>query len=120
MILGSKATEVASVAANSAVFTGVDARRRPQREIRDVANGRGRIALQESSPNGDAFHEFLESWQWLGRSGTPEEVGYTALFLASPLASFITGATLLVSGGMELGMGTKQPFENLIRDRDDG
>jgi len=77
---------------------------------------RGRIALQDASPNGEAFHEFLESWQWLGRSGTPEEVGYTALFLASPLASFITGATLLVSGGMELGMGTKKPFENLIRD----
>jgi NAD(P)-dependent dehydrogenase (short-subunit alcohol dehydrogenase family) len=74
----------------------------------------GRRALQEHSPNGEAFHAFLESWQWLGRSGTPEEVGYAALFLASPLASFITGATLIVSGGMELGFGTKQPFHGLI------
>jgi NAD(P)-dependent dehydrogenase (short-subunit alcohol dehydrogenase family) len=77
---------------------------------------RGRIALQDASPDGKAFHEFLESWQWLGRSGTPEEVGYTALFLASPLASFVTGATLLVSGGMELGMGPKRPFSSLIRE----
>jgi NAD(P)-dependent dehydrogenase (short-subunit alcohol dehydrogenase family) len=74
----------------------------------------GRRALEERSPNGEAFHAFLESWQWLGRSGTPEEVGYAALFLASPLASFVTGATLIVSGGIELGFGTKQPFHGLI------
>jgi enoyl-[acyl-carrier-protein] reductase (NADH) len=54
-----------------------------------------------------------------GEERHAEEVGYTALFLASPLASFITGATLLVSGGMELGMGAKRPFENLIRAQDD-
>ncbi len=77
----------------------------------------GRRALQEAAPDGEAFHEFLESWQWLGRSGTPEEVGYAVLFLASPFASFITGTTLLISGGMELGQGPKQPFASLIADR---
>lgn len=35
----------------------------------------------------------------LKRWGTPEEMGGAALFLASPLASYITGQTLIVDGG---------------------
>jgi NAD(P)-dependent dehydrogenase (short-subunit alcohol dehydrogenase family) len=35
----------------------------------------------------------------LGRGGDPREVAQAAVFLASPLASYITGATLLVDGG---------------------
>lgn len=33
------------------------------------------------------------------RQGTPEEVAYAALFLASDEASFVTGASLVVDGG---------------------
>jgi 3-oxoacyl-[acyl-carrier protein] reductase len=35
----------------------------------------------------------------LGRRGEPEDIAHTALFLASPMASFITGQTLVVNGG---------------------
>ncbi|MBN2238414.1 MAG: SDR family oxidoreductase [Dehalococcoidales bacterium] len=38
----------------------------------------------------------------MGRVGTPEEIANTALFLASELSSFITGETILVSGGLPL------------------
>jgi len=36
----------------------------------------------------------------LGRFGTPEEIASTALFLASPAASYITGQTIIVDGGL--------------------
>jgi 3-oxoacyl-[acyl-carrier protein] reductase len=36
----------------------------------------------------------------LGRLGTPEDIAYTALFLASNAASYITGATIDVNGGI--------------------
>ena len=36
----------------------------------------------------------------LGRLGTPEDVAGAVVFLASPAASYITGQTLLVDGGM--------------------
>jgi NAD(P)-dependent dehydrogenase (short-subunit alcohol dehydrogenase family) len=38
----------------------------------------------------------------LGRVGTPNDIAGAALFLASELSSFVTGVSMLVSGGMPL------------------
>lgn len=38
----------------------------------------------------------------MGRMGTADEIGAAALFLASPEAAYITGATLHVNGGMAM------------------
>jgi 3-oxoacyl-[acyl-carrier protein] reductase len=40
----------------------------------------------------------------MGRMGTPEEFARAAAFLVSPAASYITGVSLLVDGGMYRGM----------------
>ncbi|PYO56077.1 MAG: 3-oxoacyl-ACP reductase, partial [Candidatus Rokuibacteriota bacterium] len=39
----------------------------------------------------------------LARWGTPDDVASAVLFLASPQASFITGETLIVGGGVVMG-----------------
>lgn len=53
--------------------------------------------------HGDKTGDFLEqmaAFHPLGRVGTPEDIAYAALFLASDEASWITGAILPVDGGI--------------------
>ena len=52
------------------------------------ADGEGQRALRRAVP--------------LGRYGTVDEIGHAAAFLASPLAAYVTGARLVVDGGMNL------------------
>jgi NAD(P)-dependent dehydrogenase (short-subunit alcohol dehydrogenase family) len=55
----------------------------------------------------DAFEEYSNHVQWMGRGGESEEVGKACYFLASDLGSFVTGIELLVTGGYEIGEGYK-------------
>ncbi|MFP6607304.1 MAG: SDR family oxidoreductase, partial [Myxococcota bacterium] len=50
----------------------------------------------------------------LGRLGTPRDIGDTCLYLASPLASYVSGANLLVHGGGEKPafLGAAEPQSN--------
>lgn len=65
---------------------------------------------EQDDPEG--FVKYSDSLQWMNRGGEPEEIAYTALFLASDWASFITGTDILVTGGFEIGEGPKpiNPF----------
>jgi 3-oxoacyl-[acyl-carrier protein] reductase len=52
----------------------------------------------------DAFFEGIgKNKVPLQRVGTPEDIAGSALFLASELSAYVTGETLLVSGGLPLG-----------------
>ena len=57
----------------------------------------------EKDPN---VFKKLGKWYPLGRVGQPEDVARAALFLASDDASWITGATLNVDGGLMAGAGS--------------
>ena len=57
----------------------------------------------EISPLTREYVETLtRSIPW-GRIGTPEDIAHAALFLASPMADFITGEVLAVNGGSSAG-----------------
>jgi NAD(P)-dependent dehydrogenase (short-subunit alcohol dehydrogenase family) len=62
----------------------------------------GTEGMRRLAPGDVAFHERLRRSIPLGRYGTVEDIGQAAVFLASPLASYITGTLLVVDGGQNL------------------
>jgi NAD(P)-dependent dehydrogenase (short-subunit alcohol dehydrogenase family) len=56
------------------------------------------IADDHDDPAG--FAEDQISPILMRRFGEPDEIAQAALFLASPMSSYMTGATLLVDGGV--------------------
>lgn len=80
--------------------------------VNAVCPGLIRTRLTQASFNNDAVVRDYFRHVALGRGGEPEEVAKAAVFLASDLASYITGATLLVDGGqMAAKFGTWNPDE---------
>ncbi len=59
-------------------------------------------ASQESGRSIDLVRQSFVERQPMGRLGTPDEVAWLAVFLASDEASYITGQAHLVDGGMAL------------------
>jgi NAD(P)-dependent dehydrogenase (short-subunit alcohol dehydrogenase family) len=57
----------------------------------------------------EAFKQQVNGWVPMARHGTDEEIARTVAFLASPAASFITGANLDVDGGLAAQIGSRAP-----------
>ena len=60
------------------------------------------ILREKTDEEKEGFFKFLGSLAPLQRVGTPEDIAGTALYLASELSSYVTGAVIPVSGGMPL------------------
>jgi len=64
----------------------------------------------QASSDPDAQMVAMAAGQPLGRLGRPIEVANVALFLASPLADFITGSLVSVDGGLLAGLPSGPPL----------
>lgn len=56
--------------------------------------------LNEDDLNNKEKREYMEGRIPLGRTGEPRDMAGPAVFLASELAGYVTGAQLLVDGGL--------------------
>ena len=72
------------------------------RGVRVNAVAPGYIATDMTASLADEHREALLAQTPLGRLGDPEDVAGAVAFLCSPAAAFITGAVLLVDGGLAM------------------
>lgn len=73
----------------------------PKVRLNSIDVGLVRTEQTDLHYGGDAGVAAIERTIPLGRLARPEEIGAVAVFLASPLASYVSGATIAVHGGGE-------------------
>lgn len=83
-------------------FTKSIAKELGSRGIRVNAVAPGYISTDMTESLGEEVREQVMTQIPLGRMGQPEDIARTVVFLASPAASYITGQTLAVDGGMAM------------------
>lgn len=74
----------------------------PEVRVNALAVGMVRTEMAELHYGDDAGVAAVGATVPIGRLAEPDEIGACAVFLASPMASYVTGATLLVHGGGEV------------------
>ena len=102
MRIPNSAVYTASKAAVEAI-TGVLAKELGPRKIRVNAISPGMIETEGSRAGGFVgtdFQKTVEAQAPLGRMGQPDDIAPTAVYLASSDSKYMTGETLLVSGGL--------------------
>jgi len=102
MRMPNSAVYAASKAAVEAI-TGVLAKELGPRKIRVNAISPGMIETEGSRAGGFVgtdFQKMVEAQAPLGRMGQPDDIAPTAVYLASSDSKYMTGETLLVSGGL--------------------
>ncbi|MBU1275726.1 MAG: glucose 1-dehydrogenase [Proteobacteria bacterium] len=71
--------------------------------VNAVAPGYVRTSMTEAAFNNSDTQEWMLSRIPLKRFGSPEDIGYAALFLACPASDYITGEVIYVDGGWMAG-----------------
>jgi 3-oxoacyl-[acyl-carrier protein] reductase len=102
MLVPNSAVYSASKAAVNAI-TGVLAKELGPRKIRVNSISPGVIETEGSRAGGFVgtdFQKTVEAQAPLGRVGQPDDIAPTAVYLASSDSKYMTGETLLVSGGL--------------------
>ena len=83
-------------------FTKSLAKEVASRGVRVNAVAPGYIDTDMTRKLSEEVREFMRGRVSLGRPGTPEEVAKVVLFLASDLASYVTGEVIRIDGGMAI------------------
>lgn len=95
-------TNYAASKAGVIAFTKSLARELASRGVRVNAIAPGFIDSDMTRVLSDKVKEAVKAEVPLGRFGEPGEIAGAALYLASPLASYVTGTVIVVDGGMSM------------------
>ena len=96
-------TVYAATKAAVEAITGVLAKELGPRKIRVNSISPGMVETEGVHATGffgSDFHKMVETQASLGRIGQPDDIAPTAVYLASSDSKYMTGETLLVSGGL--------------------